>query len=96
MGELLDIHLDIAGIKYPLRIAREKEELYRKAEKEINRWVATIEAKYRMDKVGCLAMAALQIALQNVEQATARKVDDDLAQLTKIERTLDAYLSKME
>lgn len=96
MAEILNIHLDIAGKKYPLRIERAKEELYRRAEKEINRWVATIESKYRMDKEGCLAMAALQLALQNVEQATARNIDDDLAELTKIERKLDAYLSKLE
>ncbi|MBR3853763.1 MAG: cell division protein ZapA, partial [Tidjanibacter sp.] len=89
-------NLDIAGKKYPLRIERAKEELYRKAEKEINRWVATIESRYRMDKEGCLAMAALQVALQNVEHATSRNIDDDLAELTAIERTLDDYLSRLE
>ncbi|MBR3853844.1 MAG: cell division protein ZapA, partial [Tidjanibacter sp.] len=52
MAEFLNINLDIAGKKYPLRIERAKEELYRKAEKEINRWVATIESRYRMDKEG--------------------------------------------
>ena len=96
MAEFLNINLDIAGKKYPLRIERAKEELYRKAEKEINRWVATIESRYRMDKEGCLAMAALQVALQNVEHATSRTIDDDLAELTAIERTLDDYLSKLE
>ena len=96
MAEFLKIHLDIAGKKYQFQIDRAKEEVYRKAEKEINRLVATIESKYRIDKEGCLAMAALQLALQNVEHATARNIDDDLAELTKIERTLDAYLSKLE
>lgn len=94
MAEILKIHLDIAGRKYPFQIDRAKEEIYRKAEKEINRWVATIESKYRMDKEACLAMAALQISLQNVERTTARNIDDDLAELTKIERMLDAYLAK--
>ena len=96
MAEILNIHLDIAGEKYPLRLGRAKAETYGRAEKGINRGGATIESKYRMDKEGCLAMAALQLALQNVEQATARNIDDDLAELTKIERTLDAYLSKLE
>ena len=96
MAEILKIHLDIAGKKYQFQIDRAKEEVYRKAEKEINRWVATIESKYRIDKEGCLAMAALQLALQNVEHATARNIDDDLAELTKIERTLDAYLAKLD
>lgn len=95
MAELLNIHLDIAGRKYPLKIDRSKEELYRKAEKEINRWVATIGSKYRMDTEGCLAMAALQLALQNVERATARNIDDDLERLTRLERDLDAHLSKL-
>lgn len=95
MAELLNIHLEIAGRKYPLRIDRSKEELYRKAEKEINRWVATIDSKYRMDKEGCLAMAALQLALQNVERATARNIDDDLERLTRLERDIDAHLSKL-
>ena len=96
MAEILKIHLDIAGKKYPLQIDRAKEEVYRKAEKEINRWVATIESKYHIDKEGCLAMAALQLALQNVEHTTARSIDDDLTELTKIERSLEAYLSKLD
>lgn len=95
MADSLKIHLDIAGQKYPLMIDRAKEELYRKAEKEINRWFSTIESRYRMDKEGCLAMAALQIALQNVEHTTARNIDDDLEALTKLERQVDAHLAKL-
>ena len=95
MAETLNIHLTIAGHKYPLKIDRSKEELYRKAEGEINRWVSTIESRYRMDKEGCLAMAALQLALQNVERATARSIDDDLEELTRLERQIDAHLSKL-
>lgn len=95
MADILNIHLDIAGQKYPLKIDRSKEELYRKAEKEINHWVATIESRYRMDKEGCLAMAALQLALQNVERTTARSIDDDLEELTRLERQIEAHLAKL-
>lgn len=95
MADTLKIHLDIAGHKYPMMIERSKEELYRKAEKEVNAWVSTIESRYRMDKEGCLAMAALQLALQNVERTTARNIDDDLEELTKLERTIDAHLAKL-
>ena len=95
MADTIKIHLDIAGHKYPLMIDRAKEELYRKAEKEINRWFSTIESRYRMDKEGCLAMAALQLALQNVEHTTSRSIDDDLEELTKLERKIDAHLSKL-
>ena len=95
MAETLKIHLTIAGQKYPLNIDRSKEDIYRKAEGEINRWVSTISSRYRMEKEGVLAMAALQLALQNVERATARSIDDDLEELTKLERTLDAHLSKL-
>jgi hypothetical protein len=48
-----------------------------------------------MEKEGVLAMAALQLALQNVERATARSIDDDLEELTKLERTLDAHHAKL-
>lgn len=95
MADTLKIHLDIAGHKYPMMIERSKEELYRKAEKEVNAWVSTIESKYRMDKKECLAMVALQLALQNVERTTARNIDDDLEELTKLERTIDAHLAKL-
>ncbi|MBQ1213905.1 MAG: cell division protein ZapA [Tidjanibacter sp.] len=95
MANTLKIHLTIAGHKYPLNIDSSKEEIYRKAEGEINRWVSTISSKYCMEKEGVLAMAALQLALQNVERATARSIDDDLEELTKLERTLDAHLSKL-
>lgn len=93
--EKLNITLNIAGRPYSFRIDRNKEEIFRRAEKEINGRVAQIESKYQMDKEGCLAMGALELAKQNVEILSSRSLGDDIDEIMKLDRRLDEYLSKL-
>ncbi len=84
------ITLNIAGRSYPLTIEREKEELFRRAEKEINRRMAGFESNYRSDTEGYLAMTALQLALRALESETARSLGDaDMEALEELDRLLD-------
>ena len=92
----LNIKLNIAGKSYPLSIEREKEEKYRRAEKEINDLVTKFRSRFRAESEDYLAMAALQISLANVELEMSRSLGDDIDTLVDIDRELDEYLSSLK
>ncbi len=96
MADQLKIHLTVAGRKYPFSIDRAHEELYRKAEKETNEMISTIKSSFELDDEGVLAYAALLLALSKVEQTNARSIDDDMAELTRLDRMLEAHLAKLK
>ena len=96
MAEPLKIHLTVAGRKYPFSIDRTQEELYRKAERETNAMISTIKSSFELDDEGVLAYAALLLALDKVVQTTARSLDDDMAELTRLDRMLEAHLAKLK
>ena len=45
-----NIRLNVAGKSYALGIEREKEEIFRRAEKEVNRLTAAVESQYMADR----------------------------------------------
>lgn len=96
MSPEFKIHLTIAGKSYPLSIRREEEEKYRRAEREINNLVAKFRGTYRMEDQDYLAMAALQIAMHNVEMEMSRSLGDDIDALVEIDAELERYLGSME
>lgn len=96
MNSKLNIKLNIAGKSYPLSIEREKEEKYRRAEKEINELVTKFRSRFRAESEDYLAMAALQISLANVELEMSRSLGDDIDALVDIDRELDEYLSSLK
>ncbi len=96
MNSKLNIKLNIAGKSYPLSIEREKEEKYRRAEKEINDLVTKFRSRFRAESEDYLAMAALQISLANVELEMSRSLGDDIDALVDIDRELDTYLSSLK
>ncbi len=96
MAEPLKIHLTVAGRKYPFSIDRAKEELYRKAERVTNETISTIKSSFELDDEGVLAYAALLLALGKVEQTNARSLDDDMDELTRLDRMLEAHLAKLK
>ncbi len=91
----LKIKLNLGGKFYPLNINPEKEELYRRAEKEINRQVARIEAQFRSDAEGYMAMAALQIALNSMSLVNSRSLGEELDELRELDRKLEQHLSNL-
>lgn len=92
----LRITLNIAGHSYPMTIEREAEEMYRRAEKEINTLMAKFRGKFVGEEDNYLAMAALQIALTNVEMEMSRSLGEDFDKLIEIDKQLDDYLSSLE
>ena len=65
----LSIKVNISGRTYPLTIAREEEEMIRKAAAEINKNIDILKQSYAVkDNQDLLAMTALQFATKNVEE----------------------------
>ncbi len=96
MGDKFRITLTISGKSFPLNIERDREEVYRRAEREINNCIAQYKGTYRTQPEEALAMAALQLAVDNVEREMAESRDRTGEQLTEIERSIDEYLLKTE
>lgn len=91
----LSIRLKIAGKSYPMKIAPEKEEIYRQAESEINDYLVRIRKRqYRnFDDRDYIALAALKFAIDKVDMARSREVlDEDMLALERIDAVLAGYL----
>ena len=93
------ITLKIAGKSYQLNIEREKEEVYRLAEREVNNYLAQIKQRNIKDwnDQDYLSITALQFAITNVGMRQSREVDsEDLRQLEKIGTEIDTYLNDLK
>jgi hypothetical protein len=92
----LSITLKIAGGNYPyVNIESSEEEIYRHAEREVNRLFVegahpTLLPKDR------LAIAALNLAMENIRLKKSRSLGEDLDRLAEIDRGLKEYLSSGE
>lgn len=95
MSQKLRIKLTIAGRTYPLSIEKEKEERYRRAEKEINSLITRFESNYRLEAIDHLAMATLQISVTQIEMEMSRNMESDRDELNKLEKDLDKYLNSL-
>ena len=99
MGEISDkfkITLKIAGKSYPdIEILRHKEEVYRRAERELNAVVEGYRKRFRAEDDEYLAMAALQMAYNCVELEMKGNLDSEEERLRQIEEQIDAYLKEI-
>ena len=89
------IKLNIGNRVYPLSVDTNKEEILRKADKQINKMINDYESKYAVrDKQDSLAMCALQI----LSQSKTFSNDDDKEifeigeKLNKIKELIDSRL----
>ncbi len=95
--ERFNIRLTIAGRSFPLSIERSHEERYRRAEREVNQMIGALKKRFRADsEEDYLAMAALQLSLNNVEMELRGSMDSEEQQLRGIETQLDAYLNELK
>lgn len=93
------ITLKVAGKSYPMSPKRDKEELYRVAERMVNSMVNRV-AQLNFENFterDYLAMAALQLAVSNAEMNTSREVGgSDLQQLEALSREIDDCLNAID
>ena len=91
------ITLKIAGRSYPLNIDREKEEVYRLAEREVNAYLAQIKQNKikNWEDPDYLAIVALNFAISAVNMRRSREVgDEDMKRLAQLEEEVAAYLER--
>ncbi len=89
------ITLKIAGKSYPLTIDREKEEVYRLAEREVNAYLVRVKQQQikGWNDADYIAIAALNFAISNVNMRRSREVEDeDLKRLQQLDNELEHYL----
>lgn len=93
MAKKLSITLKIAGASYPFpEIDAADEEVYRRAEREVNRLFAEAVHPTLLPK-DQLALAALELAVQNIRLRTSRSLGEELDRLVEIDRGLEEYLN---
>jgi hypothetical protein len=92
----LSITLKIAGTSYPFPdIESSREEVYRHAEREVNRLFAENAHPALLPK-DRLALAALQLAMENVTLRSSRSLGSEIDRLAEIERGLKEYLDEIK
>lgn len=91
-----NIRLNIAGKSYALSIEREKEEIFRRAEKEVNKLTASVESQYVADREDYLAVVALQLAVRAVEMEASRSLGKDIDQIAEIDKKLEEHLNRLK
>ena len=91
-----NIKLNIAGKSYALSIEREKEAIFRRAEKEVNRLTAAVESQYMAEREEYLAVVALQLAVRAVELESSRSLGKDIDRLDELDRMLEDHLNKLK
>ncbi len=94
--ELLKIRINIDGKSYTLNIAREKEEIFRRAEKEINRLIASIQSQYQADREDYLAVIAMEFAVKALTFESRKTDDEGSGELLELDRMLGEYLNRLQ
>ena len=92
MSDKFNIKLNIAGKSYPLTIERSDEEVYRRAEREINALVKAYKNRFRAQQEDYLSMAALQLAVGSIKQEISQAKSAGV--LAQLGHELDAILEK--
>ena len=94
MTDKLSIKIKIDGREYPLKVARDDEENYRKAAKIINDTIILYRQKYSSNNTqDFLAMTAFQFALKNLELEAEVDRSPLFDELKKLDEELGDYLS---
>ncbi len=98
MGAKLDIKVEIAGRKYSMKgIDSDREEVIRRAAKAIDSRVSSYQSRKLVDDpVDYLAMAALQVSIENETQKMSDEMPEVKHRLEGLESMLESYLKERE
>ena len=93
----LSITLKIAGASYPFPdIESADEEMYRHAEREVNRLFVE-NAHPKLLPKDRLALAALHLAVENVALRSSRALGpEELDRLAEVEKRMEEYLQEVK
>jgi len=89
------INVKVGGFSLPLNIVRNDEELYRKAEKTVNKLLLNNQQKYRQhsaEKV--LSITAYQLAIALSKNDFAQDTEPIVEKIEQLDKELDKILSE--
>ena len=104
MDDHFTITLSVNGRSFPLHIHRKKEEIYRKAVKEIDRKTNQYKSlfqnpnigattKRKIDELDCVLMTAIQAVSENIQLEKETDAKDIEQRLRSMILEIDEYLN---
>ena len=94
--DLLTIRINIDGTSYPLSIPRDKEEVFRRAEKEINHLLASVQSQFDAERKDYLAVVAMEFAVKALTLEAQAGAESGTEELAALDRRLGDYLNKLK
>jgi cell division protein ZapA len=93
--DIFTINVLIGGLRLPLKIARKDEELYRKAEKMVVRYMDKFQKQYNQRPTEeILIMVAYQIAVLVSKQELSEDIVPLAEKIQTLDQELEALLGK--
>ena len=93
--DIFTINVLIGGLRLPLKIARKDEELYRKAEKMVVRYMDKFQKQYNQRPTEeILIMVAYQIAVMVSKQELTEDIVPLAEKIQTLDQELEALLGK--
>ena len=93
--DIFTINVLIGGLRLPLKIARKDEELYRKAEKMVVRYMDKFQKQYNQRPTEeILIMVAYQIAVLVAKQELTEDIVPLAEKIQTLDQELEALLGK--
>jgi cell division protein ZapA len=95
--EFLDMHIEIAGKPYGLRIKRaeKEEEIVRKAAKQIKAQLGLYQMRHpKLAEIDWIAMVALELSIENLQLIEKNDTKPFIEKIQQITNSLEACLKE--
>ena len=85
----LKIHTVIGGFRFPMNIDREDEEIYRNAEKQVNRYIDDYQKQYpNFSAEEIRSLVAFQLAVVIYKMETNQSIDPVIEKIKSLDNEL--------
>lgn len=90
----LKIHTTIGSFRFPMLIERDEEEIYRKAEKQVNRYIDEYAKKYLNSSAEEIrSLVAFQLAVVIYKMETNQSIDPLIEKIQSLDNELEQLLN---
>ena len=90
----LKIHTVIGGFRFPMNIDREDEEIYRNAEKQVNRYIDDYQKQYlNLSAEEIRSLVAFQLAVVIYKMETNQSIDPVIEKIRSLDKELEELLN---
>ena len=90
----LRIHTVIGGFRFPMNIDRNEEEIYRNAEKQVNRYIDDYQKQYlNLSAEEIRSLVAFQLAVVIYKMETNQSIDPVIEKIRSLDNELEQLLN---